>query len=263
MGIPKVKLEPDWRLKEARALRSQHKCGTLREELIDPLVYRIVLHLEGASDAPLEDAITLHDTYGNVATAILEELTLGLSPEDVGREHGIDPEVIKLLKGIYDDGTTIGSPRVKSIKRVSGLAPGDRKHYLMRKKYGDLANVFMDGHKAIDGKIGNKDVVNMVKHALAQSYIMATCGDQLPLDSNEQKAVIAYNGVMINLVRLLTELEKNNSDSSAILKRMASFTNKIPKEAPSIPSIQELQQGEDGDFRLPPVEDLSEDQGPL
>ena len=65
---------------------------------------------------------------------------------------------------------------------------------------------------------------------------------------------------MIGLIRLNSELEASSTDTSAILERMASYTSRIPKDVPRIPSLDQLSEisspAPKSKFKLAPIEEV-------
>jgi len=258
MPSPISKRPGDWRMREARTLKSEYQRGTIDPTKEDPTVLRILDHTDGPGDPEIEQAITLYVDYNPCARSILDDLSCGESAASLSAIHNVSEGVILLLKELYDDQPQVGSKEIQAISRARTLSPGDRKRYLMRRKYGRYADIFTEGAAAISSGLGSKDILDMVRHALAQSYMIATSADQVDLDSGEQKTILAYNGVMVNLIKLLNELEASNSDSNAILERMAAFTEKIPKDVPKVPAIEEMEGTSEDGFNLAPLDDVKD-----
>jgi len=256
------KRDANWRLKRAQSLRSAYARGEVNMEVEDATVIRILDFWKNPDNDPdLSDAFLLGTEYPLVAQDIKNCIMEGEGTAFIASKHGISESVIKIYAELYCDPSRVGSKSQQLISYVSSLPMQARKEFLMSKRTGTAYEVAIRGREALREKsLTPKDIMEMVSHILVQAYVCASAGADIPLDSPEQKTVLAYTNILMQYTRLLQELDGNNTDKNVILERMAAFTKKIPSGVPKIPALAELENSmEDvSKFKLAPITDIKD-----
>lgn len=252
----------DWRLKTAGTLRREYKTKTLDTSNLDPTVLRILKYWDDESlDPVMKSVICLNTEHSSVAQDLKDMFASEYTVEAAAAESNLDAEVVALFAEVYADGTFIGNSEQRMVQYSQSLTPAAKKRFIVKKKFPKYHKVMTEGVSGLREPLNNKDFIEMVQHGIVQSYMISALATETPLDSPEHKTMLAYNKVFMDLVKLHVELESGSTDFNTILERLAKYTQKIPRNSPLVPKLEDItsEGGKAGEFKMAPLEDVAED----